>query len=162
MCEPISISMGIAAAAALAQNITTSASAKKAQKSEDRSFIAESIAQNLRGEQQNQEAQDKKSARAKESMIERSRIKTIQGETGLAGNSFNKALEEAEFNEGFDIASIESNRAATQKQGGAEAEGLAAQSANRRNKIKKPDWMGGAISVATAGAGAYAAGKSTA
>ena len=153
--------MGIAAAAALAQNIQTSSSAKKAQKSEDRSFIAESVAQNLRGEQQNQAAQEKKSARAKESMIERARIKTIQGESGLAGNSFNRSLEEAEFNEGFDIASIESNRAAEQKQGGYEAEGLAAQSANRRNKIKKPDWIGGGISIATAGINTYAAGKST-
>jgi len=162
MCEAISISMGIAAAAALAQNLTTTATAKTAQKSEDRNFIAQSVAQNLQMDQENMQAQDKKSERAKMAMIERSRLKTIQGETGLTGVSFDRVLEEAQFNEGFDMASIEANRAAKQKQGGYEAEGLAAASANRRNNIKKPDWIGGGISIATAGAGAYAAGKSTA
>ena len=158
MCEPISISMGIAAASMLASNMATSASAKKAQKNEDTNFILQSQAQNLKGDQENQRAQEEKSKRAKDSMIERGKATAMWADTGLSGISYDKVMQESQFNQGFDMASMEANRSARQTQIGYESKKLLADSKNRRNNIRKPDWIGGGLSIATAGAGAYAAG----
>jgi len=158
MCEPISISMGIAAAGMLASNMAKSASADDAQANEDTNFILQSQAQNLKGDQENQRAQEEKSKRAKDSMIERGKATAMWADTGLSGISYDKVMQESQFNQGFDMASMESNRAARQTQIGYESKKLLSDSKNRRNNIKKPDWIGGGLSIATAGAGAYAAG----
>lgn len=147
--------MVIGAAAMVAQNVQASGAAKDAQKGEDRNFINQSKAKNLEADQKQKEAIDTKTIRAREAAIEEGRLNVIQGESGLSGLSFEKTGDETQFNKGTDIASIESNRLAAQRQLAYESESLAIASRNRRNKIVKPDWIGGTLGVVAAGASAY-------
>jgi hypothetical protein len=104
-------------------------------------------------EQQKQitaQATDKMTERAKEAMVERGRLRAIQGESGLSGNTSDRILRESYFNEGQDIASIESNRKNSIKQSKLEAEGLRAQNQSRINSIKRPSLIGTGLQIGTA------------
>jgi len=106
--------------------------------------------------QNNASAAQTMSERARESMIERGRLRAISGESGLAGVSTDRLFDQTRFNEGYDMATIEANRSNTSAQLYQEAKGLRAQSQSKMNAINRPSLIGTGLQIvgAVAGAGA--------
>jgi hypothetical protein len=95
-------------------------------------------------------ATDKMTDRAKEAMIERGRLRAIQGESGLSGNTQDRIMRESYFNEGTDISAIEGNRKSAIKQSKLDAEGLRASNQSRINSVKQPSLIGAGLQIGTA------------
>ena len=72
---------------------------------------SEAIEQSQERKQEQLEAQaaDKSIERARAANREQARLRTLAGESGVAGASVDAQLQESKFNEGRDIASIQSN-----------------------------------------------------
>lgn len=96
------------------------------------------------------EATDKMSARAREARVEQARIRAIAGDSGLAGISSDRLIDESLFNEGTDIASIEANRRATLTQTQREAEAVNARNQTSINKQARPNLIGTGLQIAGA------------
>ena len=149
-------SLVVAVASAGAQLGQSIVQANDARKASDRDFINQSQAQNLQADQIDDEAEEAKSDRAKQALIERGRLNVIQGESGLTGATFDEIQNESLFNEGQDIATLEKNRRNRQAQNRLGQKGIDAQDKSRRNSIKQPSFVGAGLSIA--GAGISAAG----
>jgi hypothetical protein len=100
--------------------------------------------------QTNQQATDEMSARAREAMIERARLRVAGGESGLSGNSNDRIVNESSFNEGFDIASIESNRQNSLRQIENEGKGIRSGNITEMSRIQKPSLIGTGLQIAGA------------
>ena len=98
--------------------------------------------------QEQKQATDEMSTRARQSMIESSRLRAVSGESGLAGNSIDRVQNESEFNAGTDITSIENNRMATQTQLHQNAMGIRAGSQTQMAQIHHPSLIGTGLQIA--------------
>lgn len=98
----------------------------------------------------NSQAADKMNERAKQAKIEQGRLRTIQGESGLSGNSQDRVLGESLFNEGTDIASIEGNREASIKQSRMQAQATRSSSRNSLASVNQPSLIGTGLQIGTA------------
>jgi hypothetical protein len=106
----------------------------------------------LQAEQLNKQAADEMSQRAREALIERGRLRVIASESGIGGLG-NETLErQSRFNEGFDIASIESNRAAGVRQLQEAGRSNEAQTNMRLASVRSPSLVGTGLQIAGAGA----------
>lgn len=157
MCDPISLSVAVLAIGVASSGFSfmqQSSEASAARKDENANSLLQLQSFKLRTEEENKRSVDEKSTRAIQAQIERGRLRVTTGESGLAGNSNDKILEESLFNEGFDIASIEANRQSKNKQALLERKGLIASSQRRLNNIKKPSLIGAGLQIAGSAVGA--------
>lgn len=109
---------------------------------------SQTAATNLQQQQTNQQATDKMSQVALESLKESGRIQAIAGDTGAEGVSTDRLRAEVRMNEGSDIATLESNRINANNQSGQEAAALSAQSQSKLNSIKQPSLIGAGLQIA--------------
>lgn len=147
----LAISAGISAVGAIAQYSEAKSAADDATKSAQDSYNLQVKSVQEQQSQINQNAQDQQSQRAREATIERGRLKAIQGESGVMGNTEDRIMNESRFNEGSDIASIEGNRENAIKQSALDGQGLRANAQSRLNSIKQPSLIGTGLQIAGAG-----------
>jgi hypothetical protein len=98
--------------------------------------------------QTNQQATDEMSQRAREAMIEKAKLRVAGGESGLFGGSNDRIVNESSFNEGTDIASIESNRQNSLRQIEQEGKGIRAGSVSQISRIQRPSLIGTGLQIA--------------
>jgi hypothetical protein len=135
--------------------------ANNAERQED-AIVANLDAQNQAiSEQQgqiNDQATDKMGERAREALIERGRLKAIQGESGLIGNTQDRVVGESYFNESQDMASIEKNRLNAIKQSELDRKGINTRGQGQLNQVKQPSLIGAGLQI---GGAALTYGQST-
>lgn len=98
-------------------------------------------------------ATDEMQARAQQGAIERGRLRAIQAESGLIGNTQDRIVGESYFNESTDIASIEANRKNSIEQSNRQLQGVATSTQSKLNSIKQPSYLGAGLQIGTAVAG---------
>lgn len=90
---------------------------------------------------------------AQQAAIERGRLRAIQAESGLIGNTQDRIIGESYFNESTDIASIEANRQNEITQSNRQLQGVTTSTQSRLNAIKQPSYLGAGLQIGTAVAG---------
>lgn len=158
MCNPVALAVAGLAVSAGGTVLGHVYQTKQANAQAD--AIEESSRQQMRAmaerqKQMNSAASDQMAERTRQALIERGRLRVASGESGLFDNS-GRLMAESFFNEGFDIASIESNRAAAVKQSEYEVGGIRAQAKSAANQISRPSFIGTGLQIAGAGMDAYA------
>ena len=120
MCEPLTIAASVAAVAAVAGAGASYIQGQNQLEAASKAAYDNQVLQN----QQLQEQRDqisKQSAndmteRSRQAQIEQGRLRVITGESGALGLTQDKLLQDSEFQEGTDIATIEANRISATKQ----------------------------------------------
>lgn len=161
MCEPTTIAMlTIAAVGAVTSHQQAQRAADATADSIEQSMQLAADTAAVQQGQINQQAADEKAQRSVEALAERGRIRAILGESGLAGNNASRIEGESYFNQGTDMASIESNRQAAIKQSQLDAQAGQAQSRTQLNSLKRPSALGTGLQIAGAGLDAYSKSQS--
>lgn len=154
MCEPATIlaltSLAVGVAGAATSFVQQGQQAKLNNRAIEANYAQQTDVLKVQYGQTNKQAADEMSVRAKEAQIEQARLRVIGGESGLAGGSNDRVINENQFNLGTDIAAIESNRQNSLRQ--LENEGKAVRSGNQSqiNQIKRPSLIGTGLQIAGA------------
>lgn len=166
MCEPVTI-MGttigvatqLAAASAAVSSVASIASFAAQSQSADRQSAAAQAAYDsqvtqVRNEQTQsaQAAGAQMSERARQAMIETGHLQALSNESGTNGGGSNdRVTNEANFNGGTDIATLQANAESQQRQLSMQANGAYSQAAQRMSSIQQPSLIGTGLQIAGAG-----------
>lgn len=107
---------------------------------------------NQQAQQTNAAATADMSERSRQAMIERGRLQVIGAESGLGTGNLDRTTQQSEFNQGFDIATIEGNRKNAIAQNTLDSTGAYAQAQSRSNAVRQPSLIGAGLQIAGAGA----------
>jgi hypothetical protein len=150
MCIPAAaaglIISTVSAAVSYVQQDRTARQHTRAIYEADRANLDSSLEQER---QVNSQATDQKSQRTREAMIERGRLRVIAAESGLEGG-LDRIERASMFNEGYDIASIESNRMNAVAQVRAERAAGRTLTGIRLASVQRPSLVGTGLQVAGA------------
>jgi hypothetical protein len=162
MCDPVTGTITLASVAGWASVASVAVGYVSASKAADKqddanrdNYAQQSEAASRQYAETNKQAAQEMSQRAHEGMVERARLRVISGESGLSGVTTDKIAGESDFNQGTDIASIESNRRAQNLQTQSNANGLRATTQSRLAAISRPSLLGTGLQIAGAGADYY-------
>lgn len=108
-------------------------------------------------DQINQSAQDESAQRHTEYLIDMARIKTIQGESGLAGSTFDRQQQENQDKAEADMATIEKNRTWQAVNANSQSQARGTQASMQLAGIRKPSALGAGLQIAGSAASTYAA-----
>jgi len=99
-------------------------------------------------------ANNEVSERQIQAQIEQAKLRTVAGESGVAGNLVDRWFQDSEMQESRDIASIETNKSNRLKQNNLETQGLYARAQGQANEAssKAPSLLGTGLQIAGAGA----------
>jgi hypothetical protein len=116
----------------------------------------------------NAQAVDQMSEVARKALREQAQVRVAAGESGLAGITMDRLINEPFVTAGMDIATIEANRASALKQSQLNLEGIKANTqsqlnnaytqASKRNpepSYNGPSWLGAGLTIAGQGLNAY-------
>lgn len=151
MCEPTTIalaSLAIGTASAGMGFLQQGQQAKLQRKSVEANYAQQMETLQTQYAQTNKQAVEEMSVRARESMIENSRLRAWAGESGLAGISNDRILNESQFNLGTNISSIESNRQASLRQQYREGREVRAGATSKINQMPRPSLIGTGLQIA--------------
>lgn len=151
MCDPVTIgvaSLAIGTASAGMSFMQQSQQASARDKAIKANYSQQMDTFKVQQAQVNKQATDEMSARARENQIEAARLRVVNGESGLFGNTNDRILGESYFNLGSDVASIESNRAAQQKQLTQEAKSIRAGTQSQMSQVTRPSLIGTGLQIA--------------
>ena len=140
----LAVGVGGAGASYMQQNQQAKSQGKAARANYDQQMLTYQEQQT----QVNKNSIDQMSQRARENMIQAARIRAVSGESGLAGNTNDRILNENSFNFGTDVSSIESNRLAQQRQLNNEAKGIRAGTQTTMSQIQRPSLIGTGLQIA--------------
>ena len=114
-------------------------------------------------QEQNQIATEQMTARAIAARKEVATMRAAGAETGLTGNSYDKAIQESMFNAGQDMASIENNKARQTSQNTMNLRGIraSADSSIANARANSGSLLGTGLQIAGAGLSAYTDYKKT-
>ena len=114
-------------------------------------------------QEQNQIATEQMTARAIAARKEVATMRAAGAETGLTGNSYDKAIQESMFNAGQDLASIENNKARQTSQNTMQLRGIraGADSAIASANANSGSLLGTGLQIAGAGLSGYTDYKKT-
>ena len=114
-------------------------------------------------QEQNQIATEQMTARAIAARKEVATMRAAGAETGLTGNSYDKAIQESMFNAGQDLASIESNKARQTSQNAMNLRGIraSADSSIANARANSGSLLGTGLQIAGAGLSTYTDYKKT-
>jgi hypothetical protein len=105
--------------------------------------------------EQDQQASQQMSERARQAMIERGRLVAAFGSTGVAGGSQAGAINESNFSEVTDLVTLEANRMAGARQNSRQSASAYRQAGQSIAAIQRPDFLttglqiaGGAVNAA--------------
>ena len=108
--------------------------------------------------QSGNQAMVEKSERAKQLLLEQSKIQTMAGEAGIAGTSVNALLQDSYMQAGIDVATIETNRQSRNIQRQSQQQASYAQAKDTMNRAqreaqavydKAPSLLGTAFKIGT-------------
>lgn len=152
----------IAALAALtiAQTVVAHRESAKYADAQNKAVLADYANQtatmNERATQIHAQSADEISERARAAKIEQGRLKALAAESGLGyGVTADRIMNESEFNEGQDIASIQTNYSRALKQNARETAGVYAKAQGDIATIKRPSRVMSGLKIAGAGLDAY-------
>lgn len=149
MCEP-SVMLGLSIVSTLATLADTAQQAEAAEDSLEAEAANQAQAIEEQQEQISKKATDEMQERSQQAAIERGRLRAIQAESGLIGNTQDRIIGESYFNESQDIASIEANRKNEITQSNRNLQGLGASTQSKLNSIKQPSYLGAGLQIGTA------------
>lgn len=156
MCEPVTIAMLAISAVSAAVSYTQAKSAADNQQKAIQANTEQQMKTLVTQQWQARgNAAEQMSARAKAAAVERGRLTVIGAETGLGGVNSNHIFNEADFNAGQDITSIQRNARNIQEQSSLQQRGITAQAQGQLNTISRPSALGAGLQIAAAGASAY-------
>ena len=106
----------------------------------------------VRQEEINKQSANDSTERARQAEIERGRMRVVAGESGALGASQDRLINDSLFQEGMDVATIESNRQSSIKQTNVDANSLRAQNQSTANLAyaKAPTLLGTGLQIGAA------------
>lgn len=158
MCDPVSAAyaaVAIAAAGAYVQYDEGQKSAKRQEQAIQDGLAKDRAATQRMYSQINESAQDEQAARHTEYLIDAARIKTIQGESGLAGATFDRQQQENQDKSEADMATIEKNRQWSAVNANSQSQARGTQASIQLSGIRKPSALGAGLQIAGAGVSSY-------
>lgn len=101
-----------------------------------------------------QSANNQETERSIQAQIERAKMRTLAGESGLAGNLVDRWMQDSSMQESKDISSIETNKSNQLKQNLNQQQGIYARAQGQSNEAysKAPSMLGTGLQIAGAGA----------
>jgi hypothetical protein len=160
MCNPLAILAGAQIGGALIGARAESQQANALAGMIGQNFALQNEALDAQRGEITARASDEISERARQAVLERGRLRAIAAESGLTGISQERALRESFFNEGLDIASIESNRDRSLEQTERTRKSSQIEAQRQVAGLKRPSLLGVGLQIASA-AGNYANRSST-
>jgi hypothetical protein len=164
MCEPVTIStttalaisMAVSAASAAASYVQQSESARRQTNAAQDAYDANVVQIKNQQVEASQAASAQMSERARQALVETGHLDALANESGTnAGGSNDRVTNEADFNAGTDIATMQSNASSTQRSLADQARGAAAQASQRMSAIQQPSLVGTGLQIAGSAMSAY-------
>lgn len=157
MCNPVAISFGVSAlSSVVSYKQQSDAAAAQVHNIEVGYQNSANQAADVQQEQ-SQIATEQMTARAIAARKEVATMRAAGAETGLTGNSYDKAIQESMFNAGQDMASIENNKARQTNQNTMNLRGVraSADSSIADARANSGSLLGTGLQIAGAGLSAY-------
>jgi hypothetical protein len=160
MCEPVTISATTLAITSAATSAVGSAAAYYAQsqaasrQTDAAQKAYDSQITQIKNQQteESQAASAQMSERARQALIETGHLQALANESGTNGGGSNdRVTNEANFNAGTDIATLEANAQSQQRQLAMQATGAYSTAASRMASIQQPSLIGTGLQIAGAG-----------
>jgi len=106
----------------------------------------------IRNQQAEQDSQtkDQMSERARQAMMETAHLRALANESGTSGGSNDRVTNEANFNAGQDMAAIEGNSQAAQRQLAQAARSGYATAVSRQSQVAQPSLIGTGLQIGAA------------
>jgi hypothetical protein len=156
MCHPVAWTAGLTIAQAALQHRAEAKYADAQNKAVLADYANKTTAMQERAEQIHAQAADEISERARAAKIESGRLRAIAAESGLGyGNTAARIENESSFNEGQDIASIQTNYARAIKQNARETQGIYSTAQGDVNQIKRPSRLATGLKIGMAAVEGY-------
>lgn len=157
MCNPIAISIGVSALSAVSAYSQAQDSAEAQVHNTEVGYQNSANQAAEVQQEQNQIATEQMTARAIAARKEVATMRAAGAETGLTGNSYDKAIQESMFNAGQDMASIENNKARQTSQNTMNLRGIraSADSSIANARANSGSLLGTGLQIAGAGLSAY-------
>lgn len=160
MCEPVTISTttalaisaAMAAASAAVSYVTAEKQADRMSDANQRAYDDSVVQARNQQAEQDAQAKDQMSERARQAMVETAHLRALSAESGTAGGTNDRVTNEANFNAGQDLAAIQGNAQSAQRQIAQQARSGYATAQNRQAQIQQPSLIGTGLQIA----GAYA------
>lgn len=151
MCNPAAAMAGLQITQALVQQQGAKKQARAEREAATAAYGAESAQLQLKALQTAQQSREEISQRTREALVERSRLRTAAGESGLTGASITRAIAQPEVAAGLDIGTMIGNRQAQFQQIGAEQQSSYARYRSRMNAAVAPSNLMTGLTIAGAG-----------
>lgn len=161
MCEPLTIAAIIAATAsagsAVASYSSGQAMIQATQDAANNNYALQMLQINEQDKEVEKQAANDMNERAKAAQIEQGKLRVIAGESGALGITQDLLLQDSEFQEGTDIATIQANKTSALKQSDVNKLSAYSESQNAVNmaKNKAPTLVGTGLQIASGMATAY-------
>ena len=148
MCEPTLWMLALSTTQSMMANQTEGEVAAATGKAANNAFGNDIMLQNIKDQEITDQANGEVTQRAKEALVERSRLETIAGEKNLTGTSINRIVNQVDVVSGNDLTKINSNLGS--KRRASRTDRLAAKSRyqSRRNSIRKPSMAKTGLQIA--------------
>ena len=158
MCEPTTIMMttlAISAAASAAQYQQQQQQAKKQGEAIKHGNELETASLARQYDEQNAVAQEQLADRARQHLQDLGRLNAVSSETGAAGNSTNRILDNEAQGAAQDIVTIQSNARRTNEQSHSQGMGAKAQADAMFANLRYPSALGAGLQIGASAVSAY-------
>src|SRR5262245_7796701 len=132
---------------ALSQQYSRTSDAINRSEAENRAALME------RDQQQRAASREDIGQRAREAMIEKSRMRALQAEMGAGGNTAQRLIQSVDFGAGSDIAMLEGNSEAASRQLAREVARAEASANRERSQLTKPSAFSTGLGLVKSGIG---------
>lgn len=155
MCEPVTIAtIALSAASAVAGYSGQRQQAKAQEQAAADAYQENQQALNVQQVQSNERASQEMSARAREAMVQRGRLRAIAAEGG-GGNGMARIMGEVNLASSTDMATIERNRVMHEQQSQLQKRGMQTRAQSEINMSKRPSQVGLALDLMQSGLSGY-------
>ncbi|UEP39982.1 hypothetical protein [Burkholderia sp. B21-005] len=149
-------SMAMSAAAAAASYVQASDTSRRQEHAAQEAYDSQVVQTKNEMTQQNQAAAEQMSERARQAMIETGHLQALAADSGTNGGGSNdRVANEANFNAGQDIATMQANASSQQRQMVNQLSGSYAQAVSRTASIQQPSLIGTGLQIAGGAVNAY-------
>lgn len=166
MCDGVSettiatyAAMAIAAASAAASAAQQANMARKQTESAQSAYDSSVVQTKNQQVETNQASTAQQSERARQALVETGHLNALANESGTAGGSDDRVTNEANFNAGTDIATIQANTASQQRQLINNLNGSYATAEQRDASIVNPSLIGTGLQIGASTTSLYAQGQ---
>ncbi|WP_427311041.1 virion core protein, T7 gp14 family [Cupriavidus sp. H39] len=140
-------SLAISAATAAASFVQADHAASKQSDANQRAYDDSVVQARNQQAEQDAQAKDQMSERARQAMVETAHLRALSAESGTTGGTNDRVDNEANFNAGQDMAAISGNAQAAQRQLAQQARGSYATVTSRQAQIQPPSLIGTGLQI---------------